>query len=405
MPLIQKGRSTIFGIPIPDIGFSEKYLGQGAYMPVPSYSQPSRPASNVLGTSTQQNIRTTTTPTTISGGGTNYREIVGRGKEEEEDMAREQRGREEEQNRAMMRAIEDEYSNVMGGISSEENRLNLAEQGLTQQLPITESQIAQSYGETKPAIEQERAMRLGDYAGQQATAEQQTGGLLSRARRTYNELLSGASKFGGSAAQGYGELLGRSTAQTMGEAKQNLVNTVTKIQSEIGSTRTFYQQKLTDLEKNKNLATEQARRDFRNELAKVSQARYELGQSRVSAERTKSTRNLQQLANFKATIAQINNAAAVAKRSLDQWAMERNAAAQEAAQREIQKYRLTFANINDIAGRVAQSGYAPTTTDLGQIYGYTGSTPDKLSEYLRGVNYPLKGRMTDLNEENPYGGY
>lgn len=278
--------------------------------------------------------------------GENYNDYKRRIEEEQANADREM----------MMQQIEDEYSNIMGAISGQEQFLNAQESGLNSQLGLTEQQITQGYGEVKPQIEYEQGQRLADLAGQQTTAEGQTKSVLGQARRTYNELLSGANKFSGSAGEAYGELLGRSTAETMGDARQSLANTVTQIQGEVGRVKNFYQTKLTDLAKNMNLAIQQARQDFRAEVDKINQARYSLGQSKVQAEQAKSNQSLQALQNFQMNVAQIRQAAQVAQQSLQTWTQNKEAELLSARQEAIAKYGLSPTNLQKIGLGVSPEG-------------------------------------------------
>lgn len=269
--------------------------------------------------------------------------------------------------KAMLKAIENEYNNIMGQLGVQESSLNA-------QLPITEGQITQSYGESVPTLQAEQGQKLADLQTQQTTGEQQSKGVMGQARQIYNELLSGANQFGGSAAGAYGELLGRSTAQTMGEARNNLATLITNVKGEIGRVNQFYSQKLGDLEKNKNLAIEQARKDFRDEVAKINALRNE-------AAGVKAQQNLAAMATFKQNIFQIRQAADVAKNALDLFNQEKSAALQASAQDAVKKYQLTIAQATDIAKGVGVNQVTgQSTLNLPALYGSVGKSPDEWSE-------------------------
>lgn len=253
----------------------------------------------------------------------------------------------------LMAQIDSEFGDVMGQISQEEGRLGGIQQSLTSQLPITEGQITQGFDETKPVIEQARGEQLSNLQGQATTAQGQTTGLIGKARQLYNELSTGGQRYAGSSTgQAYGEILGRTTAQQIGEARSNLANTLQQVEQEKGRTVTFYNSKLQDLEKNKKLAIQQARQDFQVELNKLSQAKVGLGQSRISAQRARAQQNVQALAGFQQQVFQINDAATTAERSLRQWAMDKQSTLEAAKAKQVQQYKLSLADMNKIPDAV-----------------------------------------------------
>lgn len=306
---------------------------------------------------------TSNTPTTSSSvtGGYAYTPASGDNIDERasesEDAAKAER-------EATLRAIENEYNNIMEQLGVQENSLNA-------QLPITEGQITQSYGESVPTLQAEQGQKLADLQTQQTTGEQQSKGVMGQARQLYNELLSGAQQFGGSAAQGYGELLGRSTAQTMGEARNNLATLVTQVRGEIGRVNQFYSQKLGDLQKNMNLAIEQARKDFRDEVAKINALRNE-------AAGVKAQQNLAAMATFKQNIFQIRQAADVAKNALDLFNAQKQSALQASAQDAIQKYQLSIAQAGDIASRMRNPSTGSIEGNISELYGNIGNDVNEI---------------------------
>jgi len=364
MPLGYYGSGNWFGLP--EFGITELFGGKTGSLQTPSVLSASDYRAD------EEEKQTTSTPTApatssvVSGArvsssaGSAGNEVAQRSseikssKKKQEDAAK-------KQEEAFRAAIESEYNNVM-------RQLGSSEQSLRAQLPLTEQQIAQSYGEVVPQIEAERGQRLADLAGQETTARGETESVLNRARQVYNELLSGAGQFSGSAAQAYGELLGRQTAGTMGEARTNLANTITEIQGEVGRVRNFYDAKVTDLQQKKNLAVEQARQDFRNELSKIEQRRYEAGSAKAS-------QKLSVLANFQQRMADIADAVTLQQQQLRQWAMERNAALAAAQQETIKQAQLGFTDIGKIASSVETTGSQFTPQGLAGVYGLYGQNP------------------------------
>lgn len=238
--------------------------------------------------------------------------------------------------------IDAEYNDVMGSLGLQENQYNA-------QLPFTEQQITQSYDSTIPTLNQEEATKFAGLEGQATTATQETGGILNKARQTYNELLSGAGRFQGSAQEAFGELLGRSTASTMGDARQELMKVLTGIAGEKTNVQTFYASRKTNLEKEKVLAIEQARQDTRNEIARINQ-------DRTKAEGWKKVQNMQALANFQQSMASIKSAAQTAQRSIDMWLAEKQSALDETRAKAVATYRLKPIDLNRIGLSISPQG-------------------------------------------------
>lgn len=243
---------------------------------------------------------------------------------------------------AMRAQIDSEYGNLISKIGMEDTRLTGMQTDLQNQLPITEQQIGQSYESVIPELQRAQQEKQQALSTQQTEAQQGYTGVTSTARQNYNELLSGANRFGGSAGAAYGELLGRGMNQTVGAARNELVKVLNGIQSERGTVQEFYNQKIADLGKNKNLAIEQARADFRSQLDKINQAKAGLSQNRVEAERWKSTQNLQALSSFQQRVADIQSAALTAKNSIDQWIQERDSALTQSQQQAVKQYKFSF---------------------------------------------------------------
>ena len=373
---------------LPELGLTEKIGGKKSSVasaqsrtaassgPVSAvaYSSPAGPARPaVQGASTGSSYTAPTSYSSPAASSSLYKETSSKSKQGIDNSAEDQRKAEEAQKKAFLAQIDAEYNNVIGQIGAEE-------QSLTQQMPLTEQQIGQSYGEAVPALEQEGAQKVAGLQGQQAGAQQGATSNIGQARQLYNELLSGAGRFGGSAAQAYGEILGRSTAETIGETKQSLVNTVNQIQGEIVNTKNYYSSKINDLTRSKNLAIEQARKDFRDGIAKIANLR-------TGAAESKRAENLNALATFQSAISKINSAAAIAKQSLDQWVAEKETALAEARDRNVQEYKISLGNVGDIAGAVQGQGLGFTGQGLGDLYALQGTygNQDELNRALQGV--------------------
>lgn len=261
---------------------------------------------------------------------------------------------------ATLKAIENEYNNLMNSLGNQETALNA-------QLPLTEQQITQSYGESIPTFEAEKGQKLTDLQTQQSTGEQQAQGVMANTRQLYNELTSGASKFGGSAAQAFGELLGRTTAESLGNTRNALMNLVTSVKGEIGRVNNFYSQKLRDLETNKNLAIEQARQDFRSEINSINA-------QKTAAQSAKAQQNLAALATFQQNIANIRSAADVAKTALEQWSSSKTKTAQETLADQIKSFASLSGGINSSGLQLTPEGFTNAWSGIqgGDLSNLTG---------------------------------
>jgi len=371
------GNWNVFGVNLPDFGILKGKGGStytaGAYYPTKKAyeSTPkllmSDKDADVLGAATsgalQGPIQQTPPPVTPaptdkkktdSGGGSSDKQKRGvdKARQDQEKAA-------EAQRQAFQAQIDSEYNDITGQLNTQEGALNA-------QLPLTEQQITGSYGDTSAQLGYDQSSAEANLAGQQASAEQATGGVLNQARRTYNELQSGASRFGGSAAEAYGELLGRSTAQTMGDARTALATTISGIKSELGRVKNFYNQKKTDLQKNMNLAIEQARKDVRDQVATINA-------NRNQARNWKASQNMTALANFQQNVANIRSAAQQAQQAIDQWMMAREDTLKATAADSVKQFQVTLPQATNIASGVASvTGNKLGGTTIADILGQVG---------------------------------
>jgi hypothetical protein len=363
MPLGYYGPGNWFG-GAPELGFTETFLGgdtNSLYKNAPTPDTNDGPSTS---SSVGSTVASPSTSGSVSGSTVNNAPTIQTTVTETKKGVDEKKKADEEAAKAAQEAlraqISAEYNNIMNSLSSQESQVR-------GQQPITEAQINQGYNAVTPQIQYEQQQRLSDYATQGQQAQQQTSGVLGQARQAYNELVSGASKFGGSAAQAYGELLGRSTAQTMGTARNNLTQTLNDIQGQVGATNQYYNAKLSDLETQKNNAILQSQQDMRNQLAQINN-------SRNQSQQWKASQNVQALASFKQQVATITNAAVTAKQTLDQWALEQQQALKDAQSQVVKQFQLTPTNVSDIASRLSNNSMtgvvAPST--LANVYGLIG---------------------------------
>lgn len=253
------------------------------------------------------------TPKTNTGGngtnyGTNYgAPAVGTGwggaintlTTSQEDIAEEQRKAEE----ARIRGI---YS---GLIDNFEGQI----EGLQNRLPIVEGQINQSYDSTLPLLGLEQSNRITGLQGQQSNIEQSGKSQINNASRLFNELQSGGQKYAGtSVGEAFGELLGRSTSETIGGVRQQVAQDVQGINKEMGAVNAYYDSKRTELEENKQLSLREARASFEDEIRAV--------QADIrAAEGDKANARADALSRYYTRLSEIKQAQYLEQVALEKW--------------------------------------------------------------------------------------
>lgn len=322
-----------------------------------------QPSGSVLGASTQASQVARPAQPTQSGADTGRQEnLLNRISEETNKAA-------EEQRKAQLAAINSEYQSILGSLGAQEQSLNT-------QLPLTLNELNTQAGQSQSEIERLRSEQLAGLSQGETQAQQATTGVLNKARQTYNELLSGASRFGGSAQQAFGELLGRQTAGTMGDAQTNLQNTLSQIAGERTRTNQFYNDKITSLVQNRDNAIAKARQEYQSEINKINA-------SRTEAQSNKAARNLQALADFRTRVSEITDSVNTQKIALDQWKQEQEK---------------TLSAVKDFAGNpfIPQVDQSNVGID---VSGFNKTTPGYQTAqgiYNAGVNIPNQDKLRDI---------
>jgi hypothetical protein len=218
---------------------------------------------------------------------------------DQEDLAEQQRKAEEERIRGIYSGLIDTYRGY--------------EDSLRERLPILEGQISQSYDEVLPKLQLEQSNRITGLEGQQANIEQTGKSQVNAASRLFNELQSAGQKYSGtSVGDAYGELLGRSTSETIGNARQYVAQQSSEIQKEMGAVNTYYDSKRTELEENKQLSLREARSSFEDEIRKI--------QSDIrAAEGDKANARADALSRYYSNLSQIKQASYLENVALEKW--------------------------------------------------------------------------------------
>jgi hypothetical protein len=193
------------------------------------------------------------------------------------------------------------------------------EQELVSGQPILEEQITQSFDATKPLIERAQGERITGLEGEEEAVVKTGRSELGSQRRLFSELLTAGQKFAGtSVAEGFGELLGRSTAEAIGTIRTNMAQGIRDIQSEMGRVNEFYNQTLLDLESKKQNALRDVRNTFQNELSKIRDAKNLLDTDKANA-------RAGALGDFQNAVAGIRNAAMLQEMEMQKWVQQKNA--------------------------------------------------------------------------------
>jgi len=252
----------------------------------------------------------TTTPNAggMGGSGTNYgTQTAGTGwggaintlTTAQEDLTEEQR-----------KAEEDRIRRIYGGLIE---NFNGQIEGLRNRLPIVEGQITQSYDATLPLLGLEQSNRITGLQGQQSNIEQAGKSQINNASRLFNELQSGGQKYAGtSVGEAFGELLGRSTSETIGGVRQQVAQDVQGIQKEMGAVNTYYDSKRTELEENKQLSLREARASFEDEIRAI--------QADIrAAEGDKANARADALSRYYTRLSEIKQAEYLEQVALEKW--------------------------------------------------------------------------------------
>lgn len=284
-----------------------------------------------------------------------------------------QRKAAEDARKAMLAQINADYSSWTNELGRQETQWN-------EQTPLTIAGIEQQLGASTADLQGQQEGQMNDLSNQVTQAQQGTQGVLSTARQTYNELLSGLNKFQGSTGDAVSELLGQQTAKTIGGAQQALQGTLSGIAQERTRLTNYYNAKVNDLKQKAQLYIQQAQQELRNAIGQINS-------QRSQAKGWKASQNVQALAQFQQRVADIKDAAATAKNALDQWTQEMNLARQSSAEGTANKYTLKPTDL-------AQLGLSIQPSQLGSYAGYLQNpTP----EGLQGITFQQRPDLMQIS--------
>lgn len=206
--------------------------------------------------------------------------------------------------------------------------LNTVEAQYRQEYPTSQAFIEQSYGEVLPQIQSEQATKQQGLKTQRTKAQQEEKNQISQARQRYNEFRQGLlTRFGGAGSTGEAsqELLGRTTAQQLGQTEQNFGNLYGDITAEEKNVNDFYASKITSLEKEKQLKLQELKNTFDAQIRQINS-------QRTALDSEKAARRLGALQEYAAQARQMQFQAQQFQQQLEMWRQAKDEAINTAKQ-------------------------------------------------------------------------
>jgi hypothetical protein len=190
--------------------------------------------------------------------------------------------------------------------------------------PTSQEFINNSYAEALTPIQNTLNTQLQGLDTQAAKGKQEEKNQISTARQKYNELRTGGlTRFGGASSTGeaYGELLGRATSQEMGGIGQNFGQYQMDIEKERANVNTFFAERKSNLEKEKQNKLQELKNSFDDEIRKINS-------SRAALESEKAGKRMAAIQEFSVQARQAQYEAQVFAQKLDAWKAAKDEAVQ-----------------------------------------------------------------------------
>lgn len=259
------------------------------------------------------------------------------------------------------------------------SNLDAVEAQYKQEYPTAQQFIEQSYGEITPQLESEQKTRLAGIQAQRESGMTEKKSQIAKAQQLYNELRqSGLTRFGGASSTGeaYGELLGRTTAQQMGQTEQQFGQYFRQLDQEETNINDFYAKQKTNLEKDKQLKLQQLKNDFDAQIRQINT-------QRTTLDSEKAARRLAALQEYSAQARQMQYENATFQRNLDLWRQSKDEAI--ATARQFQAKSFTVPGMPGVLG-----GFSITTAPQ-QTQTPTGYLDDETLKRLQAQGLNLTG--------------
>ena len=157
--------------------------------------------------------------------------------------------------------------------------LNAIESSYRSRYPEMQSEIGQQYTSALAPIGTAEQGQIGLLGEQRTKGQQEEQSQIAQARQLYNELrVGGLTRYGGASSTGeaYGELLGRETTKQMAGIGTNFQNYQANIAKEELSTHKYYADKVLELNQKKTDTLNELRRDYDDKIREINSQRYTL---------------------------------------------------------------------------------------------------------------------------------
>ena len=190
--------------------------------------------------------------------------------------------------------------------------------------PTSQEFINNSYAEALTPIQNTLNTQLQGLDTQAAKGKQEEKNQIATARQKYNELRTGGlTRFGGASSTGeaYSELLGRATSQEMAGVGQNFGQMQMDIEKERANVNTFFAERKSNLEKEKQNKLQELKNSFDDEIRKINS-------TRTALESEKAGKRMSAIQEFSVQARQVQYEAQVFAQKLDAWKAAKDEAVQ-----------------------------------------------------------------------------
>lgn len=374
------------GNPLPEFGFSEFLTGKAhaaEYTPPPQNK-------GVAGAQTSIPVNTGGTTNVTPGGYNDQNNLYATGpsRQQKWEAAGHKGIAPEGYNGESTPSAPDPFQMAIeSAFGSKMNYLNQAESQLRSGQGSIESDILSQAETSKNLLGSNRDASLADVGRAEEQGQVRNEDALSAARRLYNELVTGGQqRFGGASTAGeaYAALAGRELQRNRQQIATDFSSFMGQIEGARQTIQTQFDNGVAQLEQQKNMALNQAKREFQDRLLEISRLRSQ-------AEEDKASARLSALTDLRNQIFQINLASSENSQALQQLRTQ--------AEGELQRYAQSATQNVGMANTGAQTFSANTNTNPGttlamstqgggQVFNPTGSIRD--DEELRGVATPRR---------------
>ena len=253
--------------------------------------------------------------------------------------------------------------------------LNQAESAVRADHPNVLSEAQKNYDVNAQLLGSSKTSGLNQLGEQGLQASQTNETAQAKARRLYNELRTGyQQRFGGasSAGQAATEISGVEQQRQQGQLNQQYAQTVRQIDLQKADIGQKYNDGILQLEQQKQVAINQANRDFQQKLLEIANNRAQIGAAKAQAK-------LQALQELRNQVFQINQQTVQFKQTLAAQVAQANGQLTQYAQQVLGATQ---------AGKTAVTAYNPNPTSNAQAYNTNTTSPT--NQYVGAITSPRR---------------